>query len=459
MRILSNKIFRPWSFCLVAILVSCAFPAPSAKLPLVTQPTSDTPPNTIPSPKSTESQSLITVWLDSTRMDGARIYQQLFPEKASRMDFQVVDRTQFPQEILHFNQAGQGWPDVVFAEPELVAQTIDSQHDFPLDLRPVLSAEVLGNFEPHANDACTFAGRLLCLRHDTAPMVLYYNKPLMEKSSYTIPTTWQEYLALGESAGSENPGDIIGSFGDAWGFKAYFDASGCPSSRLLTEKSVQINFSDIRCVRAAKLVDALLANGTLAPYGYFDSHFIQIAQADKILMLVAPSWMALASFGGKPDSLYYNSADHQLGIAAPLRWEGDSGVMTSAMGGGAWVVSKHTQNLQLALDFITWMVSAPEFWDISPDYPVYTPVQPIWKKTISANPLFANDPFPIMQAASQAISPLYTLPNYDVMGVLNDFVGRALRQQKTIESLLPDLQTAMTAQAQATGYEVIIDSK
>ncbi len=426
---------------------------------MATRPTTDTLPSKISSHPSTESQSRITIWLNSTRMDGAKIYQQLFPEKASLMDFQIVDRTQLPAEVLHFNQAGQGWPDVVFAEPELVAETIDSQHDFPIDLKPVLSVKELGNFEPHANDACTFAGRLLCLRHDTAPMVLYYNKPLMDKFGYHVPTTWQEYLALGERASSEYPGYIIGSFGDAWGFKAYFDASGCPSSRILNEKSVQINFRDTRCVRAAKLVDALLANGTLAPYSYFDSRFNQIAQADKIIMLVAPSWMALASFGGKPDSQYYNTADHQLGIAAPLRWEGNSRVITSAMGGGAWVVSKHTQNLQLALDFITWMVSAPEFWDISPDYPVYIPVQPVWEKTVSANPLFANDPFPIMQAASQAISPLNTLPNYDVMGVLNDFVGRALGQQKTLESLLPDLQTAMMAQAQAAGYEVTIDSK
>jgi len=459
MRTLSEKIFRLWLFCLVALLVSCAFPAPSAKLPGETQPPTDTPPSTIPSHPSTASQSRITIWLDSTRMEGAKIYQQLFPEKASQMDFQIVDRTQFPAEVLQFNQAGQGWPDIVFAEPELVEQTIDSQHDFPLDLKPVLSAELLGNFEPHANDACTFAGRLLCLRHDTAPMVLYYNKPLMDKFGYTIPTTWQDYLALGERVGSENPGYIIGSFGDAWGFKAYFDASGCPSSRILNEKNVQINFGDAGCLRAAKLVDALLANGTLAPYGYFDAHFNQIAQADKILMLVAPSWMALGSFGGKPDSQYYNSADHQLGVAAPLRWEGGTTVMTSAMGGGAWVVSKHTQNLQLVLDFITWMVSAPEFWDISPDYPVYMPVQPVWEKTVSANPLFANDPFPIMQAASQAISPDYAQPNYDVMEVLNDFVGQAVGQKKTLESLLPDLQTTMTAQAQAAGYEVTIDGK
>ena len=454
-----DKILFLWLFCIASLLVSCAKPALLAGPSVGDHQPTIVNSFTTPHPTSTAPQTKITVWLDSTRMDGATIYQKLFPNKASLIDFQIVDRSQFPAEILGFNQQGSGWPDVVFAEPELVAQTIDSQHDYPLDLKPVLSANVLGNFELHANDACTFGSRLFCLRHDTAPMVLYFNKPLMEEFGYRIPVTWQEYQALGERVGSEHPGYIVGSFGDAWGFKAYFDASGCPSSIILNEKSVQINFNDIRCVRAAKLVDALLANGTLAPYGYFDSQFNQIAQADKILMLVAPSWMALASFGGKPDSQYYNTADHQLGVAAPLRWEGDSRVMTSAMGGGAWVVSRHTKNLPLAVDFITWMVSAPEFWAVTPDYPVYIPVQPAWEKTVSANPLFANDPFPIMQAASQAISPLYALPNYDVMGVLNDFVSRALRQQKTLESMLPDLQAAMAAQAQAAGYEVTIDSK
>jgi hypothetical protein len=45
------------------------------------------------------------------------------------------------------------------------------------------------------------------------------------------------------------------------------------------------------------------------------------------------------------------------------------------------------------------------------------------------------------------------------MGVLEDFVSRALTQNKTLESLLPGLQAAMTAQAKAAGYEVIIDNK
>ncbi len=456
---ISNKSILLWLFCIAGLLVSCGNPRQLAVLTATAQRPVIAP--SLEAPLSTPNllQVRITVWLDSTRMDGAIIYQRLFPDKASLIDFQEVDRSQFPAEILRFNQQGKGWPDVVFAEPELVAQTIDDQHDFPLDLGIVISSEMLSNFEPHANNACTFSGKLFCLRHDTAPMVLYFNKPLMDQFGYRVPTTWQEYQALGERLSNEHPGYIIGAFGDAWGFKAYFDASGCPSSRVLDEKNVHINFGDARCLRAAKLVDALLANGTLAPYGYFNPQFNQIAQADKILMLVAPTWMALSSFGGKPGSQYYNTAEHQLGVAAPVRWDGDTQVMTSAMGGGAWVVSKHTQNLPLALDFITWMVSAVEYWAITPDYPVYVPVQPAWEKAANANPLFANDPFPAMQTASQAISPLYTLPGYDVMGLLNDFVSRALSQGKTLESLLPDLQTAMTSLAKTNGYEVTIENK
>ncbi len=456
----SHIIFLFGSFCCTVILLaSCANPIPSTIEPVVSKYPNQEPTLASPLTTSTVPQARLTVWLDSTRMDGAIIYRKLFPDKASQIDFQEVDRSQFPSEILRFNRQGAGWPDVVFAEPELVAQTIDSQHDYPLDLSLVLPAGLLVNFEPHANDACTFSGRLLCLRHDTAPMVLYFNKPLLDQFGYRLPTTWQEYQALGERVSIEHPGYIIGAFGDAWGFKAYFDASGCPSSWVLGEKKVHINFGDARCLRAAKLVDSLLANATLAPYGYFDPQFNQLVRANKLLTLVAPTWMALSSFGGKPGSQYYDTANHQLGVAAPLRWEGDARVMTSAMGGGAWVISQHTQNLPLALDFVTWMVSAPEFWSITPDYPVYVPVQPVWEKALVENPLFANDPFPAMQSASQTISPLYSLPGYDVMGVLNDFVNRALIQKKTLESLLPDLQAAMTAQALAAGYEVTVENR
>ena len=443
-------------FIFVLLTTACAAPD---KVILSSQIPSASPVRFTESVPTASSDARITIWLDAVRMDGAKIYQKLFPEKAALMDFKEVDRGQFPAQVLRYNQQGKGWPDVVFAEPDLVAQVAEAEHDFPLDLKPVLPADVLDNFEPRAHEACIFDGRLFCLRHDTAPMVLYFNKPLLDEFGYDVPATWEEYQVLGEIVAMEQPGYIIGSFGDAWGFKAYFDASGCPSSWLLREKQVHINFNDPRCTRAANLVDTLLANGTLAPYGYFDPNFNQIARENKLLMMVAPAWMALYSFGGQPGSQYYQTAEHQLGVAAPLRWDDDTQTMTSAMGGAGWVVSKHTQNLPLALDFIIWMVSAPEFWAITPDYPVYLSVQPAWEEAVSANPLFANDPFPPMQAASQAISPLFTLPNYDVMGILENFVGQSIREKRSLVSLLPELQAKMTAQAEAAGYSVEVETK
>ncbi len=71
-------------------------------------------------------------------------------------------------------------------------------------------------------------------------MVLYFNKPLMDEFGYRVPSTWQDYQSLGERLSIEHPGYIVGAFGDAWGFKAYFDASGCPSSLVLSAQTVTI---------------------------------------------------------------------------------------------------------------------------------------------------------------------------------------------------------------------------
>jgi hypothetical protein len=71
--------------------------------------------------------------------------------------------------------------------------------------------------------------------------------------------------------------------------------------------------------------------------------FNQIVRADKLLMWIAPMWMALASLGGRSGSQYYDMVNHQLGVAVPLRWYGDTQRTNSVMGRGTWVVSRHTQ--------------------------------------------------------------------------------------------------------------------
>ena len=48
----------------------------------------------------------------------------------------------------------------------------------------------------------------------------------------------------------------------------------------------------------------------------FDATFVQQANDNKLLMVIMPVWAALGVFGGTPDSSYYKTAEHQLGVAA-----------------------------------------------------------------------------------------------------------------------------------------------
>ena len=113
-----------------------------------------------------------------------------------------------------FNNAGSGWPDVVFAEPNLQQYVAAPSHNFPVDLTPLVSKDIVDKFVPGSLDPCyTTDKKLICLRNDLAPNVLWYNKKLMDEFGYTIPTTWEEYIALSDKVAKEHPGYVMASAG------------------------------------------------------------------------------------------------------------------------------------------------------------------------------------------------------------------------------------------------------
>ena len=82
----------------------------------------------------------------------------------------------------------------------------------PLDLTPLVSKDIVDKFVPGSLDPCyTTDKKLICLRNDLAPNVLWYNKKLMDEFGYTIPTTWEEYIALSDKVAKEHPGYVMGS--------------------------------------------------------------------------------------------------------------------------------------------------------------------------------------------------------------------------------------------------------
>ena len=396
-----------------------------------------------------DSNAPITVWVDADRMTAVNDFKQAFPDKASLIKAVVVDRNQFPAKVLLENNINSGWPDVVFAEPDLVTQVSDAAHHFPLDLSPYVSPDIQKNFA--GLDACRVNGKLVCLRNDLAQFVLWYNAPLMQQFGYSVPTTWEEYEALGLRVAKEHPGYIIGEFADAFALDEYFWGGQCPLHQI-TGNTLYTNLSSPKCMRMAQLLDTLLPTGVLSKKaGYFDAGMTTLGNQNKILMLPGPSWMAEALFKGT----YYKTSNHQLAAALPLKWAADSQAYTGALGGAAWTVSNHTKNIQLAVDFVKWVTTSPVYLGHAANFPAYLPTADVWSQTISNDPLFASDPYSVLKQAAQELDPMYSYVRFDDRTVFGQtVVTPVLTSGARISSKLADYQTQLVALAQAQGYQV-----
>jgi ABC-type glycerol-3-phosphate transport system substrate-binding protein len=297
---------------------------------------------------------------------------------------------------------------------------------------------------------CTFGDQIFCVRNDLAQFVLYYNQPLMDQFGYAVPTTFEELQDLSDKVAAEHPGYSLGTFGDGWTFIAYFDASGCPSHELVDDNTIKINMGDPRCVRAAKLVDHMLANKTLWDTDFFDATFVQQQNDNKVLMVSMATW-AWGVFNGT----YYLTPDHQLGVAAPLKWADQDQPITPAMGGAGWMVSRHTKNPKLATELIVWLTTNEELWSTIPNFPAYRPIQSLFQTQVSGNAIFANDPFPVMQAAAGYLGPLDKWPRFDLISPLTQVVKGAKQNNQTIEDVLLQVTEQLTPLAQTEGYIVV----
>lgn len=402
-----------------------------------------------------DTNAPITVWVDSTRESAVKLYKEKHPDVADKIKIEIADRAQFPAKVLLFNNSGNGWPDVVFAEPEVVGQVADSSRNFPADLSQYVTKDVLDKFAPGSNAPCTFDGKLFCLRNDLAQNVLWYNKPLMDKFGYKVPTTWEEYELLGEQVAKDHPGVVIGAFGDSQALNVYYWAGQCPVNQLVDANTVKINLSDPKCTRVTQMVDKLVANGALSKLGPFDPAFAKLAAEDKLLMLPAASWYGEYVFGGKPDSTYFKEAKGQLGVAAPPKWKADDKAYTGAQGGAAWTMSRHTKNPKLAADLIIWLTTANDYQGTAPTLPAFLPAADVWAKTVSSNKVYAADPFPVLKESSGLIDPLWANVRFDKTKTFETVVIAAIQKGQTIESALPEYQKQISALAEASGYKVV----
>jgi ABC-type glycerol-3-phosphate transport system substrate-binding protein len=398
----------------------------------------------------------ITVWVDAARLPVAQAYVKAHPKQKVKIvtfDGDGNGATTMQTKVQLWNRTGNGWPDVVFSEqvndPVWMAR---KPFEFAAPIAKLIPESLRSKWPATSTAQCTIDGKQYCVQDNLAQVVLWVNKKQMDAFGYTVPKTWQDWAALGQKVAKEHPGYIVGNIGDSFGHWIYLWGNQCPLEQLQGDKLL-INSADEHCTRVANLVDPLIKNGALPPLSVFTPDFAKkYGGADnKVLMMPGPAWYAQAVF----DSTLHIPAG-EITAANALQWGDETPVTTGQVGGGPWIISRHSKNQAAAADFVIWATTVfnPTGKDVRPGYPAYAPLATKWLAAQASNPYFAADPTPALQAAASQIWTDWSLVTYPDQPVWSNTVVTQLVAGKSLSEMLQPLGDALAQAAQAAGYAV-----
>jgi ABC-type glycerol-3-phosphate transport system substrate-binding protein len=394
----------------------------------------------------------LTVWVDSTRLAAAKLYQQKHPGANVHIvtyDGDANGSNYLQTKVNLFNRTRKGWPDVVFStQNNEVTWAVPAGFTAPLN-KGLIPKSTLDGWAPGANAPCTVNGTVYCLRNDLSQTVLWYNATLMKQWGYQVPATWEDYQALGQKVATEHPGYLIGSAGDNFTPEIYLWASKCGANQITGPKAVTVNTSSQNCTRMAALLDTLVKNHTMSLSSVFSSDFDK-NEADRILMLPGPAWFGGALFQGT-----FKTPPGQVAVAPMPRWSGDQTPSVGNVGGGTWLLSAHSAHLKAAKDFLLWVTSSADYQGaVAPGYPAHAGAAKTWLANQSSSHYYANDIAGPLQAAAGQVWSGWGYGQFSQEAVWAATVIPGLTAGKTVVSLLPAWADAIANYARADGYKV-----
>ncbi|MEV6844859.1 extracellular solute-binding protein [Actinoplanes sp. NPDC051411] len=403
-------------------------------------------------PAKQDPAATVTVWTDATRLPAVQKYQKSHP--AAKLNIVTYDgsadgSTYLQTKVQLFDRTGNGWPDVVFASPTDVTwaarPTGPSAKAFAAPVDQLVGKSVLDGFAPGSLSPCQAAGHTYCLRNDIAQVVLWYDKSLMDKWGYQVPTTWEQYQALGLKVARDHPGYVIGAVGDTNSQESYFWSSKCPAQQLVGDNQLRVDLTAPECTRMAKLLDPLLAAKAVSRQGFFTQGF----DGGKVLMAVGPSWYGQYLFNAA-----FKVPAGRIAAAPPLTWDADPTPATGNVGGGIWMISSHSTALKAAEDLTTWLTTSDDNLAGAPTYPAFVPGAKAWLANPVNRNYFAADVSPAFLAAAGEVWTGWSNTKFSDATPWSTTVLPALTAGKSLSDTLPAWQTAITHQAESVGYAV-----
>ena len=404
--------------------------------------------------QAAQSAGPLTVWVDSTRVPAAQAYQKAHPNVKLHIvtyDGDANGANTLQTKVDLFDRTGSGWPDVVFsAEQNETTWAVPAGFAAPLN-RGLIPQATLSKFASGSLNVCTVSGKVYCLRNDLAQVVLWYNAKLMKQWGYQVPTTWPQYEALGKKVARQHPGYLVGNAGDTFTPEIYMWASQCKASDITGPRSVTVNVTSPQCTRMASLLDTLIKAGSMSKLSVFSTAFNK-NEHGKVLMLPGPAWFSGAVFDSTSG---LNVPKGQIAAAPIPQWPGTSTPSTGNVGGGTWLLSAHSKHLQEAVNFITWVTTNNAYQgDLAPGFPAYVPAARVWLAHQASSGYFANNITPVLEQAASQVWPGWNYGKWSNESIWAATIDPGLTAGKTIVSMLPAWQTAITNYARSDGYTV-----
>jgi ABC-type glycerol-3-phosphate transport system substrate-binding protein len=408
-------------------------------------------------PATQKGGSQITVWADSTRLPSVQEYQKSHPDvkmKIVTYDGGADGSTYLQSKVQLFDRTGSGWPDVVFGNPTDVTWASEATKPgaqpfaAPLDEK-LVPQSTLDGFAKGSLTPCQFNGHTYCMRNDIAQVVLWYNKSLMDKWGYQVPTTWEDYEALGTKVAKEHPGYLVGSVGDTNSHESYFWSGQCPAFSLTKSDTLRTDLQDPKCTRMATLLDNLISVKAVATQGFFSQGFAKDS-GSKVLMAYGPSWYGQYLFKAG-----FKTPAKQIAAAPPLTWQGESTAATGNVGGGVWMVSSHSANLKASTDLVTWLTTSDENQATAPTYPAYAQAAKAWLANPANKDYFANDVSGPFEQAANEVWTGWSNTRFSDSTAWSSVVLPALTAGKTLTETLPAWQQEIAGEAKSQGYKVV----
>lgn len=402
------------------------------------------------------AENEITVWVDATRQPAVEAFQAAHPEITVNMvldDGSSGASGTFQTKIGLADQAGEGWPDVVFStqvnDAAWASKETNGVQAFAKVLNDgFLDQSFLDGFTPGALDPVTIDGVVYGLRNDLAPVLFWYNKKLLDEFGYDVPVTWEDYQALGDKLAAEHPGYFLGVVGDGFeGPYIYYWSGQAPIFQVDDDRFIS-NVNDPNAAKVTAMLDHMLANGTVTQDSLWGADFV--AKADRLVAIPGPAWYSGALFQNPAN---VNAEPGTWGASVPLYWT-DGDKVTGNVGGGVWYASSHaTDNLDAIKTFLEFVITNEQTAGTG-GLPAYESAAETWLERQASSGFYAGDFKTAVSTAAGSVWSGWGYPNFSPETSWSKVIVPGLAAGKTIAELSDAWQQEMKNEAQVVGYTV-----